>query len=886
MSIRSSYLVLMNKLLVNFKKEKYLFFGLIFSIFLSFVIFRNSLFSSGIIAAYDWSFPQDKSTLIQAWFYSWNPLVSNSNVELLSRLSLFSPIIVLFPREFLERIILFLMFFLPSFAMWITMFKFLEPLCKKQRSVILGSLVASIVYTLNPFYLYGGRMDFYLTYASLPALLYLVVKIFREKTFGKAVQEAIILSLVVSILLFPNAIHGIAHGLALIAYVAIIKLVLNIRKNFRKYLSRTILLIVATTVIPLFVNAYAVLPYFASGISSAYGPQIAHGRPPNLQHLWLFSLSPFNALTASFPAQSPETGFIFVDSRLFPIWIISYTIIALLAYLSMLVIMFKKNDFFIKLGRDIIILLSSLIVVSSLSSFIWRISFTPLNSLYLWMLNNIPYMWGLFKYPYVFTFYTSLGFALLLGFFFAHIFDKIDSLKKARINKNITIYKNRRALTTLDAKVIVTIFLICLPVLFVAHPLLISGNYMGIFNPSSLPEEYILTNKFLNSDHEAFRTLWLPDYGQLKSLPYGHPASWYTSTVPLFMDRTAVGTDAYDSFSSVRRIFNIDKPEEKLLKILGFMSVKYIIYQANTTLSNPEILNNLLNQNDLELVFQKNSIWIFKNKLFQPFIRSLNQNVTLNYVKVNPTKWIVNVKAENPFILIFAEPYDRNWEAFIGNKKLTNIKIGSPSITITDCKSISYFNASAAEGESSMSLSADSRNEDCSLKASFTPAKGWLWITYDPPELIDLSNYDVLKFWIKVDNLVAGYSFVIDFFDTKGNFGRWYFDVNKASQWYEVEVPLHKLQNYVDLSKIDRIQISYNRPVKMGLTVMLGNFTAESVIPLLNAFLVNETGQFSVIIEYRPQAYMETGAYVSIATLLLLSIVYFKLSISTRRKLR
>jgi hypothetical protein len=476
-----------------------------------------------------------------------------------------------------------------------------------------------------------------------------------------------------------------------------------------------------------------------------------------------------------------------------------------------------------------------------------------------------------------------LGFALLLGFFFAQIFDKIDSLKKARINKNITIYKNRSVLTTLDAKMIVTIFLICLPVLFVAHPLLISGNYMGIFNPSSLPEDYILTNKFLNSDHEAFRTLWLPDYGQLKSLPYGHPASWYTSTVPLLMDRTAVGTDAYDSFRSVRIMFNIDKPDEKLLKILGFISVKYIIYQANTTLSNPEILNNLLNQNDLELVFQKNSIWIFKNKLFQPFIRSLNQNVTLNYVKVNPTKWIVNVKAENPFILIFAEPYDRNWEAFIGNKKLTNVKMNSPSITIADCKSISYFNASAAEGESSMSLLTDGGNEDCSLKASFTSAKGWLWITYDPPELIDLSNYDVLKFWFKADNLVAGYSYTIDFFDTKGNFGRWYFDVNKASQWYEIEIPLYKLQNYVDLSKIDRIQISYNRPVKMGLTVMLGNFTAESIIPLLNAFQVNETGQFSVTIEYRPQAYMEAGAYISVITILLLGIGYFMLT--TRRRL-
>ena len=877
--------MLISRVLSKQPKGYIIFFGLALSIILSLVILRNSLFSGGLIEAFDWSFPYDKATLIQVRFYAWNQIASNQNNELLSWLSFYAPLIMLSPSvEIFERVMFFMIFFLPAFIMWAVTFKFLNALCKKNLTAILASLIASLVYTLNPFYLYSGRIDFNLTYASLPALLYLTVKIFRERTFEKALQKAIVLSLAVSVLLFTDAIHGIAYGLALIAYTIIIELGLNIRKDFRKYISRAFLLIVTSVAIPLFVNAYAVLPYLASGNSDAYGPQIAHGSSFNSQYLWLFSISPFNALTASFPSQSTETGIIFVSNRLLPIWVFSFTFIALLAYLSMLIITSKKNKFSIRLGQDIVIILSSLIVVSSLLSSIWRISSIPLNSLYLWLLNNVPYSWSLLQFPYAFTFYTSLGFALLLGFLIAQIFDKIEYRKNDGINKSIMIHINSHILKNLDAKRIVAIFLICLDVLFVAHPLLVTGNYMGIFNPSSLPEEYILANKFLNSDHNSFRTLWLPFYGQLKSLPYGEPASWYTSTVPLLTDRTAVGTDAYDSFHDILTFYNIDKPDESLLRILGFMSIKYIIYQSNTTLSSPEILNNLLNQNDLKLVFQEGSIWIFENKLFQPFIRSLNQNVILNYVEVNPTKWIVNVKTNNPFILIFAEPYDKNWEAFIGDKQLTNIKMSSPSVTIADCESISYFNASAAGGQGYMSLSTDSGNGGCSLKASFTPAKGWLWITYNPPGLIDLSNYTILNFWIKVDNLVPGWSFVIDFFDTKGNFGRWYFSLANASQWYEVEVPLHMLQNYVDLSKIDRIQIGYIRPENMGLTIMLSNFTAESILPLLNAFLINKTGQFSVSIEYRPQVYMNIGAYVTIATLLLLGIVYFKLNISTRKK--
>lgn len=179
---------------------------------------------------------------------------------------------------------------------------------------------------------------------------------------------------------------------------------------------------------------------------------------------------------------------------------------------------------------------------------------------------------------------------------------------------------------------------------------------------------------------------------------------------------------------------NLEKPSKTLLRDLGFISVKYIIYQANTTLSCSEILDNLLSQNDLQLVFHKKSIWIFENKLFQPFIRSPNQSVILNYVKVNPTKWIVNVKAESPFILIFSEPNDKNWEAFIGEKKLAKIQV-------------------------------------CLL---------------------------------------------------------------------------------------------------------------STTMPSLNTFLVNETGQFTITIEYKPQKYMDIGAYVSVVTLLLLSIVYFKLSICTQ----
>jgi len=824
-----------------------LIFALVESIILSILVFRVTLFSSGLIEAYDWSIPYDKNVLLKQMFYTWNYRMSNSNLETLSLLSYWTWLMFLSPSvEIFERVLLFGWIALPTFISFMVAFSLLNPLCRRVASVYIGSLICSLMYALNPFFNFSSVGSFFLAYAFFPAIFYFAIKVFQEETHTEALKKAIILSIIVSVPLFSNSIHGVAYGLFLIIYISIVELIMHIRRDFRQYLFRLALLMLMSILIPILVNAYAILPFMMLGLNDAFGPQIAGGQL-NSSALKTSSLSPFYALISSFPT-------IFVGKDLFLLWIVSCTVTALLAYFSMIYLIRKK--FSTKLDKNVMIILSLLIIISLLFSFVMS---TPLGPAYTWLFSHIPYVWSLLQFPLNFTFYTSFGLALLMGFFFKHAYESA---------------RNRKA-------IIIAVIIVSIIILFNIHPLLTSGNYMSILNPSPIPQEYILANKFLQSDQEVFRTIWLPFYGQLKSLPYAHPTSWYTSTVPLLTDRTAVGTDAYDSFHDILTLYNIDKPNEALLRTLGFMSVKYIIYQSNTTLSSPEILNNLLNQNDLELVFQEGSIWIFKNKLFQPFIRSLNQNVILNYVEVNPTKWIVNVKTENPFILIFAEPYDKNWEAFIGDKKLTNIKMSTLNITIVDCKSISYFNASAAEGESSMSLLTNSRNGDCSLKTSFTPAKGWLWITYNPPELIDLSNYDVLKFWIKVDNLVASNGFVIDFFDTKGNFGRWYFTVDKASQWYKVEVPLHKLQNYVDLSKIDRIQISYIRPVKMGLTVMLDNFTAESIL-LLNTFQVNETGQFSVIIEYRPQAYMEAGAYISVITILLLGIAYFKLNTRTR----
>jgi hypothetical protein len=47
----------------------------------------------------------------------------------------------------------------------------------------------------------------------------------------------------------------------------------------------------------------------------------------------------------------------------------------------------------------------------------------------------------------------------------------------------------------------------------------------------------------------------------------------------------------------------------------------------------------------------------------------------LSYRKVNPTYWEVVINASKPFVLVFTEPYDRLWRAYINGKELKPIPI-------------------------------------------------------------------------------------------------------------------------------------------------------------------------------------------------------------------
>jgi hypothetical protein len=67
------------------------------------------------------------------------------------------------------------------------------------------------------------------------------------------------------------------------------------------------------------------------------------------------------------------------------------------------------------------------------------------------------------------------------------------------------------------------------------------------------------------------------------------------------------------------------------------------------------------------------SIAVYESSLDDSSSSGIHQ--VLSYKKVNPTHWEVVVNASKPFVLVFTEPYDRLWRAYINGKELKPIPI-------------------------------------------------------------------------------------------------------------------------------------------------------------------------------------------------------------------
>lgn len=268
----------------------------------------------------------------------------------------------------------------------------------------------------------------------------------------------------------------------------------------------------------------------------------------------------------------------------------------------------------------------------------------PFGNVYLWLFNNVP-GFVMFRDPTKWYIFITISYSVLIPFTIRQIYEWLKSKDKFSIKNSFLNIQNTFLL-----------FLI-LYFLFLIRPALFS-QLSGTFQTAEAPNEYIALEKFLSSQSDFSRTLWVPQQQRFGYYSASHPA---------------IPANDYFSLYDDKSILSKLEMSEKLLQE---SAVKYVIVPDD---SQGEIfLNDRKYDNKLYLSTLSEVKRISWLKQIQGFGKiavfqvpdskdhfwTPSKTLSLKYQYISPVEYNLNVSnAQKGDLIIFAENYDKNWIA-------------------------------------------------------------------------------------------------------------------------------------------------------------------------------------------------------------------------------
>ena len=223
---------------------------------------------------------------------------------------------------------------------------------------------------------------------------------------------------------------------------------------------------------------------------------------------------------------------------------------------------------------------------------------------------------GIFRDPDKYGGLVSLSLAFLSASFIDHLLFRIGG-------NNRKFHSTSIRKTALVLIVVIGIHaLINLPGL--------SGDFRESIGPLPMPDSYFEVNQFLKDDPDDFRVLWLPaevylwfTWSQGRAL--AEPAKMLSGQ-PSLNPPEDPGRDSAPWTSSMMRYVKqllLEGDNPNVGKILGLFNVKYVVLRSDVETPNlfPLLLSGLDSQEDLELLFESDPLYVYENLAFLPEIR-------------------------------------------------------------------------------------------------------------------------------------------------------------------------------------------------------------------------------------------------------------------------
>ena len=500
------------------------------------------------------------------------------------------------------------------------------------------AILSSGIFLFNTYILMvvGGQMEVAISYALSPLTLYCFIKLINDYK-NKRIILLTSLVLALQVLIDPRLVFIV---LAAVGLYFVLKQLIEFKNNKKFYFELFIsfvLVFVIPGIISLLLHAFWLLPTV-----------IYHQNPLNqlgsafttTNAVQYFSFAKFENTISLLHSNWPENIFGKV-SFMKP----EFLLLPILAFSSLFFVSKIKDN-----KKKIYILYFALLGL--IGAFLAKGANDPFGGIYLWMFDHFP-GFQMFRDSTKWYLLVTISYSMLIPFAISHIYELIKTHKKFSIKNKILNFQN------------IFVTLVVLYLLFLIRPAML-GQLTGTFKPSSVPEDYIKLERFLVSQKDFSRTLWVPT---------GQRFSFYSPNHPEI--------PAQDFFN----LYNCSQLVEKVAsqnteRLLQQSAFKYIIvpYDSQGEIFLTErkydnklylkTINKLKTVKWLKQINGFGKIGVFEIADFKDHFWSSAKGISLTYKYVSPVEYSVKVHdAKKGDAIVFVESYDSKWVA--ENSKFT-----------------------------------------------------------------------------------------------------------------------------------------------------------------------------------------------------------------------